>query len=61
MNPPEILSSQMMCILTHYDNMSGRERESVFNAYKYERQRNIYILQNSKLLTESTIKKLNNK
>lgn len=55
---PETLSQQWICILTYYDKRSNKERETVFNAYCFNRSKQIYELKNPKLLDESIINKL---
>ena len=58
MQTPKTLTSQMILNLTYYDKMSNQERQKVFQAYEYNRAKQIYELKHPELLDESTTKKL---
>ena len=57
-NLPQTLSSKSILYATYYDNMSNQERQKVFQAYEYNRAKQIYELKHPELLDESTTKKL---
>jgi hypothetical protein len=46
------------CMGLIYDKMNSKERETVFQAYDYDRKKEEYYLVNENLLTPEIIKKL---
>ena len=58
MQAPKTISVQWICILTHYDKMSNEDRQIVFDAYRFEKSKDIYILTKPELLIKDIIKKL---
>ena len=55
---PQTISSKFILHSTYYDVMSNGDREKVFKAYQYNRQRDIYELKNPQYLDQSIIDKL---
>lgn len=58
MKAPKKISRPMICVLTHYDNMTNEERGIVFKAYSYNKEDESYELKKPEILTENIIKKL---
>ena len=56
--PPETITQRDIVNVTHYDNMSNEERDLVFKAYEYDKDNQVYRLEQPRYLTEDIIKKL---